>query len=174
MAIEVWSSSISTRQIYTRNASAPNLGSDDFLVTHAFPCATSCLDPSTRNEQKSRILITKLLESSYKRLQICQFAGPHDIRMFQETSFSFYSMTYNENRRTKKVLCRGNTDCCFYYFGLKEVQAINLVVIEAKHADWGWPNSCVHVDSVVRTTQEKAIRLNIIGLLNMVFWVSFL
>lgn len=94
--------------------------------------------------------------------------------MFQETPFSFYSMTYNENRRTKKVLCRGNTDCCFYYFGLKEVQAINLVIIEAKHADWGWPNSCVHVDSVVRTTQEKAIRLNIIGLLNMVFWVSFL
>lgn len=91
----------------------------------------STLHPS-ENEAQARVLITHLLESIYTELRIAQFAGPEDIGMLLETSLSFFPMNYlQDDRKIRKVLCRGQSDYSFY-FQNTEVQAINLVIIEAK------------------------------------------
>lgn len=86
---------------------------------------------SGENEAQARTIITKLLEAVYKVLRLNGFAGPNDIRMLQETTFTFYPMKYKEGWKRYKVRCVGSTDFSFY-FGDKVAQAINLVVIEAK------------------------------------------
>ncbi|KAJ5412975.1 hypothetical protein N7465_005280 [Penicillium sp. CMV-2018d] len=47
---------------------------------------------SGENEAQARTMVTKLLEAVYKELRLNGFAGPNDIRMLQETTFTFYPM----------------------------------------------------------------------------------
>ncbi|KXG50470.1 uncharacterized protein PGRI_069610 [Penicillium griseofulvum] len=88
---------------------------------------------STDNEIRARTIITKLLEAVYKELRLEGFAGPEEIRMREETTFSFYPMKFTDGRKPCKVRCVGRTDLSFN-FGDEEAQAINLVVVDVNHS----------------------------------------
>ncbi|KAJ5512677.1 hypothetical protein N7463_002229 [Penicillium fimorum] len=106
----------------------PNTFFDDLDITSEMVRTSN---PSSRNEQQARILITMLLTGVYKELRRLPYVGPNDIRMFQETTFKFYPMKFMDKRKVRQVHCVGRTDFSFY-FGDHKAQAINLVIIEAK------------------------------------------
>jgi hypothetical protein len=89
--------------------------------------------PSTDKEMRARTIITELLEAVYKELRLEGFAGPDEIRMREETTFTFYPMKYMVGRKPRKFRCVGRTDLSFN-FGDEEAQAINLVVVDVNHS----------------------------------------
>lgn len=71
----------------------------------------------------------------HTELRHSEFAGPNDMRMLQETTFAYYPMKYMDDHKVGHVRCVRRTDFTFY-FGEKDAQAINFVVIEAKRSGY--------------------------------------